>query len=344
MKAAGHDVFTITLDLFPTEDAPNSTLRYARHIADHLGVPHYICERHALFQEQVIDPFVQQYCRGETPLPCARCNRHIKFGALFEFARSLGAETLVTGHYVRKKEDPSGAVHLCRSLNDVKDQSYFLFNIKQDVLPHIAFPLGEFTKTNVRALARLLGLPSHDRPESQDICFVGRRSYTEFLLEHLSPDSIPRPGPVVDKQGEILGEHPGLLYYTVGQRKGLPVALGYPAYVIGMDPESQTLILGQKEDLACGGVLVHDVNWHCPPSTSTFSALAKVRSTQDPVPAQVSLQGEEMCVTFQELEYGVALGQACVLYEGERLLGGGWIAERLPREPHKALIGGGFVP
>jgi tRNA-specific 2-thiouridylase len=325
MKEAGHEVITITLDLFPTKDHPESTIRAAQRIARHLDVPHHIYTIHDLFKRHVTDPFVQSYCRGETPLPCACCNRHIKFGSLFAFARSLGAEVFVTGHYVCKGKTPSGEVYLRRALNAVKDQSYFLFGVEKEVLPFLDFPLGEFTKPYVRALARTLGLPSHDRAESQDICFVGKRSYVAFVQEQAPPDLIPRPGPVVDHEGHFLGEHPGLIHYTVGQRKGLPVSLGYPAYVLAMDVATRTLVVGPKEHLVCAGVLVKDVNWHGPCPTIPFQALAKVRSTQEPVLARVEVQGTAMHVLFQEPEYGVAIGQACVLYEEDRLLGGGWI-------------------
>ncbi|MDR0407113.1 MAG: tRNA 2-thiouridine(34) synthase MnmA [Holosporales bacterium] len=326
MKAAGHNVITITLDLFPPqEDSKDSTLQAARRIADHLGVPHHICDVRTLFQKQVIKSFVESYCRGETPLPCALCNQHVKFGAFVDFAETLGADTIVTGHYVRKKDIAPGVAYLHRALNTKKDQSYFLFGINRAVLPKLFFPLGELTKENVRSIARVLGLPSHDRAESQDICFVGNRHYTDIVHEHVSQEALPHPGNIVDKTGQCIGKHNGLLYYTVGQRKGLQVTLGYPAYVTAIDTSTNTLIVGKKEDLACTSLVVKEVNWICPPKVPTFEALAKVRSTQEPTPAHIEVAGSEMRVTFHFPEYGVASGQACVLYDDDRLLGGGWI-------------------
>jgi tRNA-specific 2-thiouridylase len=326
MKEAGHNVIAMTLDLFPLkEENADSTPKAARRIADFLGIPHHLCDVRTLFQQHVVQPFVESYCRGETPLPCALCNKYIKFDALVTFAKTLGAETIVTGHYVRKKETVSGEVQLLRAYDTQKDQSYFLFGVNRDVLPSFLFPLGEMTKSAVRSLARTLNLPSHDRPESQDICFVGRRHYTDIVQERLPQEVLSLPGDIIDTAGRRVGQHNGVVHYTIGQRKGLNVTLGYPAYVTAIDARSNTLVVGRKKDLICTSIVVRDLNWISPPATSTFEALAKVRSTQAAVPAVVEVSTSQTRVTFQSPEYGVAPGQACVLYDQDRLLGGGWI-------------------
>ncbi|MDR2416992.1 MAG: tRNA 2-thiouridine(34) synthase MnmA [Holosporales bacterium] len=326
MKAAGHNVVAITLDLFPSkEDKADSTPKAAWRIADFLDIPHHFCDVQDLFRQHVIRPFVDSYCRGETPLPCALCNQYVKFGALIAFARTLGADTVVTGHYVRKQETASGEVQLLRAFDAKKDQSYFLFGVNRDILPNLLFPLGELTKSTVRSIARILGLPSHDRAESQDICFVGNRHYTDIVQEYISEGDISPPGNIIDQTGNCIGQHRGVLHYTIGQRKGLHVTLGYPTYVTAIHKDSNTIIVGQKKDLVCSSVIVRELNWISPPQTSTFEALAKVRSTQAAVPALIEVSESKMRVTFHRPEYGVAPGQACVLYDKDLLLGGGWI-------------------
>jgi tRNA-specific 2-thiouridylase len=334
MKAAGHNVIAITLDLFPLkEDKADSTQRAAQRTADFLDIPHHFCDVQTLFRQRVIQPFIESYCRGETPLPCALCNQHVKFGALVAFAKKLGADTVVTGHYARKQEMASGEVRLLRASDTKKDQSYFLFGVNRDILSSLLFPLGELTKNTVRTIARILGLPSHNRAESQDICFVGNRHYTDIVHEYLAEEERPLPGDIIDKDGNRIGRHRGVLHYTVGQRKGLHVTLGYPAYVTAIDKESNAIVVGQKKDLVCSSVVVRDLNWISLPRTPTFEALAKVRSTQAAVPALVEVSTSTMRVTFQRPEYGVAPGQACVLYNEDVLLGGGWIVS----EERKAL-------
>jgi tRNA-specific 2-thiouridylase len=283
----------------------------------------------------VIDDFADAYLRGETPVPCIRCNQTVKFRDLVDTARDLGAAAMATGHYVRRGE---GALspQLRRAVDPARDQSYFLFATTRDQLDYLRFPLGGLPKAEVRALATELGLAVADKPDSQDICFVPEGRYTT-VIDRLRPQGA-EPGDIVHLDGRVLGRHEGVTRYTIGQRRGLSVAVGDPLYVVGIDAETRQVRVGPREALATRAVSLKETNWLGDEigleaaATLGRPVLARVRSTAEPVAARLGLEAGEARVIFEAPEYGVSPGQACVLYAPEdpdRVLGGGFIASAL---------------
>ncbi|MFA6117694.1 MAG: tRNA 2-thiouridine(34) synthase MnmA [Sphingomonas sp.] len=324
---SGAETIGVTLQLYDHGEAVGRAgsccagrdIRDARAVCDRLGIAHYVFDHESSFRDQVIDGFADEYLRGRTPIPCVRCNMGPKFTDLFQVARDLGADCLATGHYVRRVEGPAGA-ELHRAVDPARDQSYFLFATTQDQLDYLRFPLGGLPKTRVRELAAELGLGVAAKPDSQDICFVPDGDYAS-LVKKLRPEA-DTSGEIVDEGGRTLGRHRGLIHFTVGQRRGLEIGgTPEPLYVVRLEPESRRVVVGPKTALAVEGARLSEINWiggdHQGPLT------AKVRSLAKPVPAR--LIGDR--VVFDAPEYGVAPGQAAVLYAGERVLGGGWIEE-----------------
>jgi len=296
----------------------------ARRVADRLGIAHYVLDYEGRFRKEVIEDFAEAYRRGETPIPCIRCNQRIKFRDLLGTARDLGASALATGHYVRRTIGPDGP-ELRRAADPARDQSYFLFATTRAELEFLRFPLGGLAKNETRALARRFDLAVADKPDSQDICFVPQGSYVR-LVERLRPEA-GEPGAIVDMAGRVLGRHRGIAHFTVGQRKGLGVASAEPLYVLRLDSEQRRVVVGPRAALAETRLSLGEVNWLGRPAKPGIAVAAKLRSAQLPVAARFYPGGsKEDAVLILDAPAGaVAPGQAAVLYDGERLLGGGWI-------------------
>lgn len=323
----GAETIGITLQLYDHGSAVNRAgsccagqdIRDARAVADRLGIAHYVFDHESRFRDTVIDQFADEYLRGRTPIPCVRCNMGVKFTDLFRLAKDLGADCLATGHYVRRVMGAEGA-ELHRALDPARDQSYFLFATTSEQLDYLRFPLGGMPKQGVRAIAQEMGLAVAMKPDSQDICFVPNGDYAS-VVRKVRPEA-ETGGEIVDQTGRVLGHHKGLIHYTVGQRRGLEIGgLAEPLYVVRLDPETQRVIVGPKAALAVPAARIVEPSWL--DAVEGRSVLAKVRSLARPVPARI--EGEWL--KFDTPEYGVAPGQAAVLYDGDRVLGGGWIEE-----------------
>jgi len=335
LVAQGFDVVGITLQLYDHGAAvgrkgmccAGQDIVDARGVAGRLGIAHYVLDYESRFRKEVIDDFADSYGRGETPIPCVRCNQRIKFRDLLGTARELGASALATGHYVRRIVGPDGP-ELHRARDAPRDQSYFLFATTRAELDFLRFPLGGFAKAEARALARRFGLPVADKPDSQDICFVPQGSYAR-LVERLRPEA-GEPGDIVDLAGRTLGRHRGIANFTVGQRKGLGIAAPQPLYVLRLDPGERRVVVGPRAALAQTRLSLREVNWLGPPAEPGMAVAAKLRSAQMPVPATFypgGTRGDAELVLAAPAG-AVAPGQAAVLYAGERVLGGGWIRQR----------------
>jgi tRNA-specific 2-thiouridylase len=336
LKSEGYDVIGITLQLYDHGAAVRKAgaccagqdIHDARRVAEMLGIPHYVLDYESRFRQSVMEDFVETYLAGATPIPCVRCNQRVKFHDLLKTARQLGADCLATGHYVRREDGEEGP-QLLSGADPARDQSYFLFATTSEQLDYLRFPLGGLEKTETRRLAAAHGLKVAAKPDSQDICFVPEGRYVD-VIEKLRPGAA-QPGDIVDGGGHVLGRHEGIINYTVGQRRGIGIASAEPLYVVKLDAATNRVVVGPREALRIRRLRLKEVNWIGPAIPEEGRAVsAKVRSTRPPIPARVTLSGDGMIVAFPEGEEGVAPGQACVLYEGERLLGGGWIAETNP--------------
>lgn len=334
MVEAGYKVIGITLQLYDHGAMVNKKgaccagqdIYDARTVADKLGIPHYVLDYENIFKQNVIDDFVDSYLQGETPIPCVRCNQRVKFRDLLTTAKELGAEALVTGHYVRRVMNNS-RVEMHRAHDHTRDQSYFLFTTTQEQLDYLHFPLGDMPKTQTREHARRFGLVVANKPDSQDICFVPTGGYAA-VVEKFRPGALD-PGEIVDLEGHVLGHHQGIINYTIGQRKGLGISASEPLYVVKIDPTTRRVFVGPKEALAKTKLVVNDMNWLTDKTefAQGKDVIVKIRSTQPGLPATVTIQDDtQTVVELLTPEYGVSAGQACVLYDGERILGGGWIA------------------
>ena len=326
--ASGAETIGVTLQLYDHGAAvgrkgaccAGQDIRDARAVADRLGIAHYVFDYESRFRDSVIADFADEYAAGRTPIPCVRCNQGVKFTDLFGIARDLGADCLATGHYVRRVIGAGGPAELHRAADPARDQSYFLFATTQAQLDYLRFPLGGLPKPRVRELAAELGLGVAAKPDSQDICFVPDGDYAS-IVRKLRPEAADQ-GEIVDLEGRVLGRHKGLIHFTVGQRRGIEIGGSpEPLYVVRLDPADKRLVVGPRRALAVSAAMLDDLNWigegHDGPIT------AKVRSLAKPVPARFA----DGVVRFDQPEYGVAPGQAAVLYAGDRVLGGGWIRE-----------------
>ena len=339
LREEGYDVVGITLQLYdhglalqkPGACCAGQDIYDARQVADRIGIPHYVLDYEGRFSQDVMDDFADSYLRGETPIPCVRCNQRVKFRDLLNTARDLGADALATGHYVRRIAGPQGA-ELHRAVDPAKDQSYFLFATTREQLEFLRFPLGGLTKPETRALAERHGLEVAAKPDSQDICFVPNGNYAEVVAK-LRPGSV-EPGDIVHVDGRVLGRHKGVVHYTVGQRKGLGIGgirgqEEEALYVVRLEPARRRVVVGPRRDLARSLVMVRDVNWLGPDPAdgAGIEVSVKLRSAQPAAPA-LWRAGPHGCarVELQEPQHGIAPGQACVVYQGDRVLGGGWIS------------------
>jgi tRNA-specific 2-thiouridylase len=329
---SGAEVIGVTLQLYDHGEALGRTrtccagqdIYDARAVAERLGIAHYVFDYESRFRESVIERFADEYARGRTPIPCIACNQGVKFTDLLALARDLGADCLATGHYVRRVMGPNGA-ELHRAADPARDQSYFLFATTRDQLDFLRFPLGDMPKPAVREIARELALVVADKPDSQDICFVPDGDYAK-VVKKVRPEAAVA-GEIVDRDGRVLGRHPGLIHFTVGQRRGLEIGgQPEPLYVLRLEPERARVVVGPKSALAVREVRLSGLNWLGEGQGEGLTV--KVRSLAKPVPAR--FDGDS--VRFERPEYGVSPGQAAVLYEGDRVLGGGWIEETVAAE------------
>jgi tRNA-specific 2-thiouridylase len=333
----GHEVIGITMQLWGKDVCTSAGTRLccsvrdaldAKAVAKRLGIRHEVLELAEEFRTHVIDYFVDSYREGLTPNPCIACNTHIKFGALFERADELGASAIASGHYARAGYDVACSRHVLRQADDPsKDQSYVLFTLTQPQLARARFPLGTLTKSQVREMARSLGLATAEKPDSQDVCFVRDRDKDGFLRRELSVAE--EPGPITDTQGNLLGAHQGLLGYTIGQREGLGIAIGKPLYVVAVDRPNNRLVVGSRQELLCKMLIAERVNWvSIEPPAGPRSAQVKIRSRHEPAAAILTpLTDHQVRVEFEEPQSAVTPGQAAVFYDGGMVLGGGWIVK-----------------
>ena len=340
----GYDVVGVTLQLYDYGDTTGAAVKSktccagqdiydARRVAEELGFPHYVLNYESNFRESVIEDFADSYIKGETPIPCVRCNQTVKFRDLLKVAHDLGADCMATGHYIQRTIDADGRAHLERAHDDGKDQSYFLFATTQEQLNFLRFPLGGWSKDITRQHAERLGLLNADKPDSQDICFVPHGDYAK-VVKKIRPEA-ENPGKIVHIDGRIVGDHNGIIHYTIGQRKGLGIGGGVsennePLYVIALRPEENEVVVGPKEALARNVLYIEDCNWlfdksdlrekkGCP----FLPVMVKFRSVMKPTPAVLNTENNQ--IKLDQPHYGIAAGQAAVCYINDRVIGGGWI-------------------
>lgn len=337
LKQQGHDVIGVTLNVWPEASPADAdgrngaccsldSVEDARRVADRLGVPHYTLNFRDVFDRTVVRNFVAEYAGGRTPNPCVRCNRFVKFEALLAKALSWGAEHLATGHYARVGRSADGRYTLRRAVDGSKDQSYALYSLTQEQLARALFPLGEMEKAETRRLAAEFGLVTAEKPESQEICFVPDDDHASFLRSRLPATA--RPGPIRTRQGEVLGTHPGVAFFTVGQRRGLRLAARRPLYVVEIVPEENAVVVGELAEVYSHGLVAEDVNWVSieePEEPIRVDVRIRYRASEVPAWARVRPDGA-LVVEFDEPQRAVSPGQAVVLYQGDLVVGGGTIA------------------
>jgi len=338
LKEQGYDVIGVTLQIWPSGEQEGgccsiSAIDDARRVAYQLGIPHYVWNFRSFFEEKVVDYFTGAYLQGRTPNPCLLCNKVVRWGEFLRKARSIGADYIATGHYAQVvRDDDSGRFLLLKGADEWKDQSYMLYTLTQDQLAHTLFPLAEYRKERIREMARERGIATAYKPDSQEICFIPNNDYASFISER-NPEA-RRPGNFVDRKGNVLGQHQGIAYYTIGQRKGLGIAFGKPMYVIGIDPERNEVILGEDPEVYHDTLWACDLNWiSIPELKEPMRVEAKIRYKANPAWATVSpviskdgqVIPDRVKVTFDEPQRAITPGQAVVFYQGKVVVGGGII-------------------
>ncbi|MDO8519695.1 MAG: tRNA 2-thiouridine(34) synthase MnmA [Deltaproteobacteria bacterium] len=338
----GFEVIGISLKLWEGEKPAHGRtccsfedIRDARSVCESLGISFYAFNYKKEFKERVVDPFARDYFAGLTPNPCISCNNHVKFDLLLKEALELGADYLATGHYARI-QNQNGVYRLLKARAEEKDQSYVLYQLGQDVLKKVLFPIGELSKEEVREIARKKGIITADKRESMDVCFIPTGDRTAFMVENY-PGEVGAAGNFVDKNGKVLGRHEGIHAYTVGQRRGLKIGFGERLYVTQIRPEKNEIELGLRSDLQFAGLVASDVHWVIPP-LSPLDCGVKIRYQKGEIPSRISMKGDEAVVTFHSYDLtspAVTPGQAAVFYRGDEVLGGGRIKEALESHPER---------
>lgn len=344
----GYDVIGITLQLYDHGATiqkkgaccAGQDIHDARKVAEMKGFPHYVLDYESNFREQVIEDFADSYLNGQTPIPCVRCNQTVKFKDLLKMAKDLGGDCLATGHYIQRDVNEDGKAELVRAIDHLKDQSYFLFATTQEQLDYLRFPLGGWTKDKTRAEAERLGLITADKPDSQDICFVPNGDYTK-VVKKIRPEA-EKPGQIMHIDGRVIGDHNGIIHYTIGQRRGIGIGGGVtenndPLYVIKLDPIQNIVYVGPKEALARDIIYINDTNWLIDKTASDIPVEVKLRSVSKPHKAILNIiDAHTATITLEQPQYGISPGQAAVCYQNDRVIGGGWITGTDQRENAQA--------
>lgn len=332
LKREGHDVIGVTMQLWDYGDGESGCcsaddVRDARRVADQIGIPHYVVNYMDVFKKYIVEDFIDKYISGKTPNPCVLCNQFMKFNFLLRRAMELGADYLATGHYAGVEEE-GGKLYLRKAKDETKDQSYFLFALTQKELRRIIFPLGSMTKNEVREVANGMNLRVANKPDSQEVCFIAGGDYREFLKVHTEMEN--KEGEIVDTDGNVMGYHGGVQSFTVGQRRGLGIAKGKPLYVVKIEPELNRVIVGEEKDILRTVLVASNVVWAEEPISGEAQVRAKIRYRHRESDAVVHTRsGEEALVEFKTPQRAITPGQAVVFYDGNRVLGGGWIREVL---------------
>ena len=353
LKDEGYQVIGVTMQIWPSDKygdrfggcCGTGAIEDAKKVAYKLGIPHYVMNFRDIFARKVIANFCQEYRLGRTPNPCIRCNQYIKFDALRERAKKLDADFVATGHHARIEEDEARGIHqLKKGIDQQKDQSYFLYPVTQEQLSHILFPIGNLTKEEVRKRAKELKLPVATKPESQDICFIPDDGYAEFLKGYIPQAA--EPGPILNEQGGVVGNHQGILFYTIGQRKGLGISAKEPLYVIAIEPERNAIVVGNKERVLGDELIASNLNWIAITGLAQpITAKAKIRYRHPEAEATIMpLGNDRVYVKFKKPQLAITPGQAIVFYDGEIVIGGGTIesakkAEIIEKEKEFASYG-----
>ncbi len=336
LKERGHDVIGLFMRTGAHGDAADRRTKTcctatdavdARNVADRLDIPFYALDFERDFA-RIMDQFADEYAAGRTPNPCVLCNIWLKFGKLWAYGKQVGADFVATGHYARVVAGPDGRARIARGVDATKDQSYVLFGLRRELLSHVLLPVGGFTKAEIRAQARDLGLPVHDKPDSQEICFVPDDDYLRFVRDRRP--GLETAGAIVDEDGSPLGRHGGIEGFTIGQRRGLGIAVGEPRYVVQIEPSTRTVTVGRRSSLDRPGLEASKFHWHVDPPAGPFRCLAQIRARHRAVPATVEVLGEGRArVRFDEPQPAVTPGQVVTVYAGDLVLGGGWIERGL---------------
>lgn len=335
LKEQGYDVVGVTMQIWQDEDTctieenggccGNSAVDDARRVANKLGIPYYVMNFKKEFKENVIDYFVDEYKHGRTPNPCIACNRYVKWESLLQRSMEIGADYIATGHYARIEQLPNGRFAIRNSVTAKKDQTYALYNLTQKQLSHTLMPVGDYTKDEIRAIAEKIGIQVANKPDSMEICFVPDQDYAGYIQRETGYE--PVPGNFVDLDGNVLGRHHGIIHYTVGQRKGLGLAMGHPVFVVAIRPETNEVVIGENKDVFAPKLYANHLNFMgIEKLEGELKCMAKIRYSHQGAACTIKMAGEDLLeCTFDEEQRAITPGQALVLYDGEHVLGGGTI-------------------